>query len=181
MADAFDLPVIEDIAGEKVTFSKIELDDYALWMAEIESQRKVRDKAIMVEAGVADPGQKFDILRIIANSGANLGDIQSAVHTPKGAQRVLRMSIAKAAGVSLLAPLDKTAYDNANAGTRERLKKIPVYRLMELAREVSCLFRMPVLPGPTKQADKNPESQSPESGEDSSTETGSESDTSSGM
>lgn len=181
MADAFDLPVIEDIAGEKVTFSKIELDDYALWMAEIESQRKVRDKAIMVEAGVADPGQKFDILRIIANSGATLGDIQSAIYTPKGAKKVLRMSIAKAAGVSLESPFDKTAYDNANANTTKLLKKIPAYRIMELAREVSQLFQKPVLPGPTKQGDKEPESQNPESGEDSSTETGSESDTSSGM
>lgn len=181
MADAFDLPVIEDIAGGKVTFSKIELDDYALWMAEIESQRKVRDKAIMVEAGVVDPGQKFDILRIIANTGATLGDVQNAIYTPAGAKRVLRMGIAKAAGVSLQKPFDKTAYDNANVGTNAIFKKIPVYRFMELAKEVSGLFQKPVLPGPTKQADKEPESQSPPSGEDFSTETGSESDTSSGM
>lgn len=181
MADAFDLPVIEDIAGEKVTFAKIDLDDYTLWMAEIQGQRVVRDKALMNEAGVIDPTQRFDVLRVIHNSGANLADIQNAIYTPNGAKRVLRMGLAKASGVSLHPKLNKPEYDAAVAGSADLFKRIPPYRLMELAREVSGLFLVRAsVPAQTNQAEKESESESPNP-ETSSSDLGSESDTSSGM
>lgn len=136
--EAFDVPVIEKIAGEDVAFPRLWIDDYTPWIAELRAASRKQSRALLVEAGITDPNQKYDALRISDSGMPGLFHISQRVDTPDGSKRVLQMSLALNAGVNLS---NKEAFEAFKPSTIAKLRKLSPYRITELARDVSGLFK----------------------------------------
>ena len=93
-ADTFEVPVVEKIGGESVTFPLLQIDDYIAWTTELHAERKRIDaKGIAL---IKDPVQKIQIMRRSEADVPDVWTIGNLIRQAPSAMRVLEMSLKKA-------------------------------------------------------------------------------------
>jgi hypothetical protein len=144
-SQAAELPVVVNLGDRSISLPPLYIGDYDGWCAEINTQRKQASKKL-IPASASDV-DKFKMARIAEFEEIPLDVISSLVFTPKGAARILGMSLEKS-GI--------TSADERAA----ILKKISARDVVAIAYDVSGLFekRIPPQGGtPVPNLEKEPE------------------------